>query len=292
MTNCIHKSKTSNTATGIHLTCLAVADSFILTSLFVYSTQQWAINIDIADLTSFSYIICTLPYYTANFSFLWSGPLLASATVERFVSEAYPLKVKTWNLYQISKMLMIVYFVGSLVLSSYSFLCFDIVPKKNGKNICAYAQQGFNDNVCTICDVIGNILLSNVVCVLLIFTFTLMIIIKLFKYGNNRSDLGPSGNTGKEFQITLMLVMVATLFQIMHVPEMISYQLMKYYIAYDVMNPILINLVTVYPIFVILLVINHSVNFIINIIFFGNFRRTFIGLFMEPIYLCSENFSN
>ena len=47
-----------------------------------------------------------------NFSFLWSGVLLASATVERFVSVVYPLKVKTWDLYQISKMLKIVHFQG------------------------------------------------------------------------------------------------------------------------------------------------------------------------------------
>ena len=61
------KSKPANTATGIHLTCLAVADSFILMSLFVCRTQQWVKYIDIPDLTSFSYIICTLPYYTISY---------------------------------------------------------------------------------------------------------------------------------------------------------------------------------------------------------------------------------
>ena len=152
--------------------------------------------------------------------------------------------------------------------------------------MCAYAHQGFYANICNISNTIFNIFLYDLVCVLVIITFTIMITIKLFKYRNNRPDLGQSDNSGKEFKISLMLVIVANLFLILQILEMISFQMMKYYFACDVMNPIFISVMTVHPIFVILLVINHSIYFIIYMIFFETFRRTFIGLFMEPIYLC------
>ena len=49
---------------------------------------------------------------------LWSNLLLMSATVERFISIAFALKVKSWNLLFISKILMIVHLVVYICLSA------------------------------------------------------------------------------------------------------------------------------------------------------------------------------
>ena len=274
------KSKTVKTATGIHLTFLTFADGLVLLSSFTYGTEQWSKYIAIPDLRNLSTFTCKFGFYTINVAFLWSGLLLASASFERFLSVAFPLKVQSWRLYKISKILMIVYLVGSLVLCSYSFLCHELVPLKNGINACLYTQKEINVQICNISDTIVNMVLSNMACILVIFIFTVMISTRLLKYRRRRSELGNENDSGKEFQITLMLVIVATLFLILRIPEVILYQMVYFFLAEDALNPMLNDVFTIYPIFVSFLLLNHSVNFFIYMTFFENFRQTFKRLFI------------
>ena len=88
------KSSTARTATGIHLTFLAIADSLVLLSAFVLGTEQWPSYIDIPKFRMLNSFICKVSIYTFNVGVLWSGFLLVSATVERFLSVAFPLKMK------------------------------------------------------------------------------------------------------------------------------------------------------------------------------------------------------
>ena len=182
-------------------------------------------------------------------------------------------------MYKISKILTIVYFIVSLFLCSYSFLFYDLVPLESGVNTCKYTQKEINVQICNICDTIVNFVLSNMARILVIFTFTAVISTRLLKYRNRRSELGSDNDSGKEFQITLMLVIVATLFLILRIPEMIAYQMINFFLAEDVKNPMLKDVIIVYPILVTFLLLNHSINFFIYMTFFGNFRKTFKGLF-------------
>ena len=272
------KSKIAQTATGIHLTFLAVADILVLLTIFVFVSDDWSRHIAIPGLRNGYSFICKMALFTINVGFLWSGLLLASATVERFLSVAFPLKVKSWGLYKISKILMIFYLIGSLVLCSYSVLCHEFIPLEDGINICAFTQKEINVKICNICDTIVNFVLSNIACVLVIFTFTVMVTTRLLKYKNKRSELGHGGGSGKEFQSSVMLVVVATLFLILRIPEMIAYQIIYFFLAKDALNPTLNNILTAYPIFVTFLALNHSINFLIYITFLNNFRQTFKGL--------------
>ena len=269
------KSNTARTATGIHLTFLAIADGVVLLGSYLYLPEQWTRYIGFPNFRNWNSFSCKLSLYTLNLGFLWSGLLLASTTVERFLSVSFPLKVQSWGLYKISKILMIVYLVGSLAVCSYSIFCSDFVPLEDGVNMCTEIQKGITAKICYIGETIVNIVLSNMVCVVLIVTFTVMISIRLFKYKNRRSELGHGGDSGKEFQITLMLVIVATLFLILRIPEMIVFQIVYFFSTLNMMNPTLNNLYAVYPIFVILLVLNHSINFFIYMAFLKNFRHTF-----------------
>ena len=54
-------------------------------------------------------------YYTG---LIWSGLLLTSATIERFLCITFVLKVKTWNLLKVGKRLILVYLILSLSLAA------------------------------------------------------------------------------------------------------------------------------------------------------------------------------
>ena len=82
----------------------------------------------------------------------------------------------------------------------------------------------------------------------------------------------------REFGITVMLVSAATLFLMLRIPEMILFQMMKYFTSNNMARHVIGNVMIVYPLFLILVTINHALNFIVYIIFFRQFRNTFIFL--------------
>ena len=141
--------------------------------------------------------------------FLGSGLLLASATIERFLSVAFPLKVQQWKMYAKTKVLMVAYIVLAFSLSSYALLCVEFQPAtSNTSETCVLAEQ-YND-VCFLSDVIIIIAFSNSLCSFLILMFTILISAYLFRLRKARLEMGKK--SAKEFQITLMLVMVALFF--------------------------------------------------------------------------------
>ena len=109
--------RTHQSAPGLHLMCIAIADTITIIGLFFYRSINWIKYIDIPIFMNMHVVLCKgIPLVTALGS-LWSGLLLLSATVERFVSIAFALKVKLWNLLKISKILIVVTFSVSLALS-------------------------------------------------------------------------------------------------------------------------------------------------------------------------------
>ena len=96
-------TETYKTPTGLHLMCIAVADNTVLILSFLIRSPNWTdyIEMRVPMTTTF----CKVTLFLSNFSFLWSGMLLASATVERFLSIAFTLQVKVWNLFRITKFL-------------------------------------------------------------------------------------------------------------------------------------------------------------------------------------------
>ena len=274
------KSKTYQSATGIHLTYLALADNLVLVSIFMWSHDVFSKYIDFPGMHTMSYVACVGPFYLSTVGVLWSGLLLSSATIERFISVAFPIRIRMWNLYYKSKILMLIYMVVSFGISGFGLLCLNIMLSKNGQKSCV--ENRTHAKLCSVWNTVVYSTLSNGVCSFTIFVFTILTSVYLFKYKNKRAKLGQqdvNDSNNKEFQITLMLVTVATLFLILRLPEMILYQVMAYYRRANIYNSVYDTIIYIYPIFSLLIVLNHTINFVIYFVFLGSFRRTFVSLF-------------
>ena len=134
------KSRMAWTSVGLHLMYLAITDNIVLVSGFIGSSKFWHMFINIPDLWSSNIITCSGTYLSINLGFTWSGALLASTTVERFLAIAVPLKVKCWNIYHKSKILMGIYFILSLMLCSYGVQCYELTSM-DGTNVCTPSSK-------------------------------------------------------------------------------------------------------------------------------------------------------
>ena len=255
-------SKISQSPTGLVLTYLAIFDNMVLISFFllVASTFSKYINITIPT----SSLMCQGTQFLLNAGFLLSGLLLAFSTIERYVSVKFALQVKSWNVYLKTKIFLVVFIISGCILSSFTFLCYDIIPLDIDRCLPSPKYEQF----CYVSEIFVNTVLSNGLCTLLIFIFTILTSIELFKMKRRRTQMGVTQST-KEIDISIMLVTVATLFLILRIPEMILYQLINYlgdnnvFMAWQ-MSTIFVEL-------------NHSLNFIIYMIFVKKFRDTFFS---------------
>ena len=270
------KSRMAWTSVGLHLMYLAVADNLVLVSGFIGSTKTWHMFINILDLWSSNIITCSGTYLFINVGFTWSGFLLASATVERFLAIAVPLNVKCWNIYQKSKILMGIYFILSLMLCSYGVPCYEFTSM-DGTNVCTPSSKF--KNMCYIGDMIVIGVIANGLCFTMILVFTTLTSIYLHKYKQKRADLGTLKDTGREIRMTLMLVTVAVLFVVLRAGDIITYFLSVYSESHKLPKTIIDTFHGIWPVFILLSNINHSINFIVYVIFLEDFRKTFVGMF-------------
>ena len=270
------KSKVCKTATGLHMTYLAIADNVVLISMLLADSGGTQ-RLFLPGLYNHGFINCEGTFFTVMAGFLWSGILLTSATFERFLSVAYPLKIKLWNLYQKSKILMVIYIVISFGLYSFSLLCLESVLSEDGDYQCVPVVKYVN--ICHYGDIIISTVLSNCLCSVLIFIFTVLTSICLYKMVKKRAQLSQDLNSGKEFQISLMLVTVATLFLVLRLPEIIAFQLVSFFAGNNFQSSVSETLIYIYPLLAVLVALNHAINFFVYVIYLKNFRKTFIQLF-------------
>ena len=245
-------------AIGIHLKCIAVADTLVITTILISKLRD-------SDLINMDLSLCTINVFLMSVGVPWSGLLLSSATIERFVSIAFALKVKTWNLFRISKICNLVYFAFSVSFSA-------VGTKINGDFICGLVVEA--SVLAQYFNFIGNsILLFTFLGVTL--TFTILIAIFLFLHSRRRRAMvqGHENQSNKEFQISLMLFIVAVPFTILRFPRLASFLIRYFYGSKrQFKNKLFINTVIAWPITNLLLVINHSINFVIYVTFLKSFR--------------------
>ena len=287
------KTRIFKSATGIHLTCMAVADNVILVALFLYSTEDWSQHSGLPNFRNYGFFSCTGSHFAGAAGLLWSGMLLASATIERFLAVAIPFKVKTWDLYRKSKMLMFVYFVIACILTGYEFLCYSmqILPSSETEE-CLYSKK--YAKICRIFDTVVNSVLSNGICFCLILVFSVLTSFFLWRAKAVRIQLNQSGESesNMEFQVTLMLVTVAFAFLVFRIPEMVLYQMRRNFKAENTTNSASENAESLHPVFLVLVLFNHSVNFLIYVTFLETFRKTFPRLFKCPARKTATNSSS
>ena len=135
-----YRIKTHKTATGLNLMCIALGDTLVIVGFFAYSSRHWTNCINLPPITSLHEIICKAISFVTGIGFVWSSLLLASATVERFISIAFTLKVKTWNLLWKSKILILLYFAVGVTIGCVWVYVTDYV-KVTGTRNCAYKLE-------------------------------------------------------------------------------------------------------------------------------------------------------
>ena len=268
-----YQIKTHKSATGLHLMCMAIADNFALVAIFLNDVPAYSIYSFIPDIHALHNFFCKSISIFLNGSVLWCGLLPASATVERFICVSFALKVKSWNLLKLSKLLLIAYFLLSFCLNIL-YLAHHIVNVYNVKTCIV-----FPDGTGYLTDLIVNGILSNVVVLSVILFFTVAIAIHLYRYKKQRNDLSQNISNGenKEFMITAMLFTVACLFLVTKIPIVIVSEIGKNiqpedYSDFEIFRHLLVALV----IGTLLRVISNSTNLIIYVIFFKEFRDTFV----------------
>ena len=175
-----------------------------------------------------------------------------------------------------SKILMIFYLVLSFGLYSFSLLCLESISSETETYQCLPVEKYIN--ICRLGDIIISTVLSNCFCSFLIFIFTILTSTHLYKMAKKRFQLSKDGDSGKEFQISLMLVTVATLFLILRLPEIITFQPVSFFAGKSFQTSVSKTLVQVYPILFIPVTLNHTINFFIYLIFVQRFRETFMEL--------------
>ena len=112
------KIKNYKTSTGLLLVCIAIADICVLIGMVVTRAFVFESSFNMFNSHAVKYILCKggpFVYYTG---LVWSGLLLTSVTIERFICITFVLKVKTWNLLKFSKYLARLYLIGSVILAT------------------------------------------------------------------------------------------------------------------------------------------------------------------------------
>ena len=271
-----YKIKKYKSAPGSHIMCMAIADNCALLGIAAVEHFNFNGHQTIPSIEDINLVLCKGSTVLLNAGPLWSGVLLASATVERYCCIAYPLKIKTWNFNKISKILNIMYFFVSFALNipvGYD-LHFETLYNET---YCIFPLGGITE----IADLVVNGVLSHVRVTLVILIFTCAMAIHLKKMKNNQKTLSQNMviRSSKEFVITTMLFAVACLFLVTRLPIVIVFEASRYLDTTENFDLKSWQLVAVsWNSAIVLLVINHSANFVIYIIFFKEFRNKFIAI--------------
>ncbi len=262
------KIKMYQSSVGIHLVWIAVIDLFTMISgiaisyplqemLGIPQDQYWG-NIICRLATTFSYPLARA-----------SSLLMTSATIERFLSIAFTLKVKQWPMFLISKVI-----VGTVI-----FLCLCecviwsvLYSEKN----CWYSPVA-DTTFKTIYQKTYVIFYTTTAVIVLIFTTLIAIFLfnhqKKMKSMKNDS-VRSGGQQGKEARITFMLFVVAVTFLLSTLSEFTGFMSATYSGTQTE-----VDVWTSAWALLILYDLYHSTNFIIYVIFLEKFRNCFVGCF-------------
>ena len=221
-----YKIKKYKSAPGSHIMCMAFADNCALLGILGAQDNSFSKDKPIPNIQDLNIVLCKGANIFFNSGALWSGFLLASATVERYCCIAYPLKVRLWNMGKLSKILNIVYFFASFGLNIPAG--YDLyILKQDNQTFCISPFGGYGD----IIDQIVNGILSHIIVTVIILIFTIAIAVHLKRMRNNRKTLCQSAvvQRSKEYVITTMLFAVACLFLVTRLPIVVVFEVARFY---------------------------------------------------------------
>ncbi len=260
------KIKIQKSTAGLHLLCLAISEFILLLASAVY--WPWPYRIKYLPVT-----YCIITNFIISSQQTWAGLLMVSMIVERYISVAFPLKVKSWNLKRISKVSISFLGICSLIMGGLS-------GARRSVNSNVVPNQCVNNPFFKELNVFSSIFTYTVVgfglCPIITFIFTFLIAHQLFKQKNARNTILSTRQTNnKEFTITLMLFLVSCLFLVSKTFAIITWQMMQ---NFGRNSAYFQHASVAYFYARLLLLINHSMNSFVYVIFFHEFRKAFAAM--------------
>ena len=284
------KRKAFSTSIGNHLKCISVSDSIMLIQvLFANTDENWEEKLNFPNIYSLSNISCKIFTFVKVLGSLSAGLIMSSATIERFLAIAFPLKYRSWNTVRTSKIVLSVLIIFTLGISAFLPM---FMHEKKQKCVIIEKYRETADLLYTIF-ILG---IANGMCGAVILVFTIIIIALLFHQSRKRNVLSnnnASPKSKKEVQISAMLVTISLIFIFLRFPRVI---ILRFILA-NSGDPLLIQ--SLDKLTTIFIVVNRSVNFVVYMIFLESFRKTFFEMFscfivriMECLYKCKGENQN
>ena len=125
------KSNMSKTGVGLLLIGIAFGDTLFLIGhilISMFFASGW-ITYQLLDHSEF---LCKTVFYTQYASQLWVSLQTLVLTFERYLSVAYPLKLKQFNVLTLTKRFMVITFIFSFAICSYTLVTLGVVMYSNG----------------------------------------------------------------------------------------------------------------------------------------------------------------
>ena len=267
------KSTLARTATGLKMVCLAIVRIIILITLFAHSSAQFP-NIDIPNLAAINHVTCAGTLYMETFGTFFTGLLMSTATIERFCCVTFPFKVKAWNLYRTSKILISVLLVVSLGLPMFNFWCFHLrIVKDVGLRLCVRGPKLPNE-FCVACSTAVNIIAS-MIPAFTILVFSVLTGVGLYRLRAHRQEMSVTiKDSNMEFRITTMLLTEAVVFMIVRLPLVVLLPLFQ---IHGQSNPVVLDAL---KFIAFLIPLNHSTSFFVYVGLLPEFRQSFAKMMM------------
>ncbi len=229
--------------------------------------------------------LCKLTYHLRYSSQLLSAFLVPTVTLERCLLVFRPLKASSTLSVKNARIIIVVETLVALLLGSYGSIIFKIVSFGRNNCLIDFQKHGLVYEYCNliISKVLGEVLTSVIVAVI-----TGMIVYKLLRSRQQRTDLQQGKTTGssaagQDRQLTAMLLLVATFFVLLRAPYTVTWYLSHYrtYVPFLVADASTRNKLDLaqnitYPIYMM----NYAINFFLFSISGRRFRQTLRGLFI------------
>ena len=271
------KSKLARTPTAIKVISLAIVRIINLIALFAQSSAGSRF-IGIPNLAAINNVTCAGALYLGTFGGIFTGWLMSAAAVERFCYVTFPLKVKAWNLYRKSKIMISVLLVVSLALPVYHFWCFHLrIIDHVGLRFCLREPKMPNE-FCVVCSTASHII-SSMIPAFTILVFSILMGIGLYTSRADRQEMGGNNKNNMEFRITVMLLIEATVFMIVRLPLVVLVPL------HQVQGPNHPVIGDALRFCAFLIPLNHSTSFFVYVGLLPEFRQS-IAKMMKPLIRC------
>lgn len=286
--------KTPLRQTGLYLFALAIADNIALVAeLIRWFSSSVYLGLEWMDQ---SLVLCKVTNHMRYGARLWSAFTTMTITFERYLAVVHPFKAAVLLRRKSTKIIILVEFVISTLMSLYASILFEIVPASSGHPGCSIYEA--NSVVYGNCNWFISKAVGEVVSSLVVLFFTILIIqalinARVFRQ-QNASESDPQ-KSSIDYQLTLMLVLVAIVFFIFRAPYTVSYYISHNRLKIFSGSPEYLKLVkakirNALDITFVFYTANHSVNFFLYC-FSGTKFRSYLAMAFGKITTKSANTS-